>query len=504
MCPFELSVKYLHHHEPVVPGLRHMIGSTIQLNRFAIGVILAGVLLSIAVVYQNVVVTGAAIVMALASVLPIEVALGTFAFLIPFDYVLAIGTDESPVRVTWLAGAFAGGVLLIYGFASERLGWPPRQAWWWALFMFWVGLSTAWTIDPALSLNRLPSIVTLLGLYLITVSFRLTSRELSRVMACAVGGGVVAAALLIYQASRAGLHAPTTHYVMEGRGALVFGGRERDPNELGASLVLPFTLAFAGVLSYGSLAKRIALLIALSVLASAIFLTMSRGALIALAVAVLVLLYRGGVRKRVLLSLVLVAVPLLFVPDLFYERLMEAPSGRGTGRLDIVLVGLQIIKHNPVLGTGLATFPLAHDQYVGYAKVFHGYTWNSHDAYLQAWAETGVIGFVLLLIAIVSQVKTIRAALRAPPLLNWSGVAVEAAWWGVLVYGFSGDLEFNKYFWFILMLLGSMARARHATPIYRPEEMIATASEMSVAGPMCTRGVFQARHDSSRDLMGRA
>lgn len=460
---------------------------SLQLNRFAVGAILLGVLLSIAVVYQNVIVVGAAIVLALASVLPTEVALGTFAFLVPFDYVLAIGSHDDPIRVTWLAGAFAGGVLLIYGVASGRLEAPPRQAWWWALFMFWVGLSTAWSIDPALSLNRLLSIVTLLGLYLITVSFRLTPRELSRIMAAAVAGGVVAAIVLIYQTSRAGLYSSIGHYVAEGRGALVFGGWEGNPNEFGASLVLPFSIAFASVLSRGSLSRKIVLLIAVSLIAAAIFLTMSRGALIALAVAVLVLLYRVGIRKRVLLSLALIALPLLFVPDLFYERLMEASSDRGTGRLDILLVGLQVIKHNPVLGTGLATFPVAHDQYVGYAKVFHGYHWSSHDTYLQVWAETGIIGFVLLLIAIVSQVKTVAAALRSPPLPDWSGVAVEAAWWGVLVYAFSGDLEFNKCFWLILMLLGVITRVRKQTAVYEPQETVTTAPEMSLTGPIGTR-----------------
>lgn len=418
-----------------------------QLNRFAIAATLAGIALSIPIVQQNLVLIGVAVVLALASLLPVEVSLGAFAFSVPFDYVLAIGHHDNVVRVTWLAGAFAGGVLLVYGFITERLQRPPRPALWWGLFMFWAALSTAWAVDPAISVKRLPSIVTLLALYLVTVSFRIKPRELSRVLMLAVAGGVVAAVLLIYQAASAGAQPTAAHYVAEGRAALVLGEWESNPNDFGASLVLPFSLAFAGVLSRGSAAKQRVLLVTMTVIAAAIFLTMSRGALIALAIAAVVLLYWVGLRKRVLITLVMVVLPLLFVPNLFYTRLQQATSPQDTarGRLDILFVGLQIIKHNPILGTGLATFPVTYNKYAGYAPMFRGYQWSSHNTYLQAWAETGIIGFVLLLIAVGSQMRVARAAHMHVPAGDWFGVAVEAACWGVLVFAFSGDIEWKKF-----------------------------------------------------------
>lgn len=437
-----------------------------KVDRFGTAAVLTGILLSVAVVLQSLVVLASAVVLALASLLPVEMSLGIFAMLVPFDYVLAIGHHDSAIRVTWLAGAFAGGVLLLYGLAAKRLKQPPTTALFWVLFMLWVGLSTIWTIDPAMSARRIPSVLTLLALYLVTVSFDIKPHELSRVLGFVMGGGALAALVLIYQVGRGGVYGSIAHYMAEGRGALVLGEWEANPNELGAALVLPFSLVFVGLLSRGRAAKKSILVIAVMLMAAAIFLTMSRGATTALALALLVILYRFGVRARVLVPLVLAVIPLLFLPDLFYQRLMEAPSDRGTGRLDIVFVGLEIIKHNPLLGTGMATFPIAYDQYAGYAPVFHGYQWSSHNTYLQAWAETGIVGFVLLLFAIVFQLKKARDALGRAQPGNWSGVAVEAACWGTLVFGLSASLEFNKSFWLMLTLLSLVTQQKQESSIY--------------------------------------
>jgi len=378
-------------------------------------------------------------------------ALGTFAFFTPFDYVLAIGQQDSVIRVTWIAGAFAGGVLLLYGFVTKRLSSPPRQALWWGLFMLWLALSSAWAIDPVVSLKRLPSIVTLMGLYLVSVSFRLSSRELSRVLMAAVVGGVVASLVSIEQAARLGFQT---------RAALKFGEWEGNPNEFAFSLLLPFSVAFTGILSRANAVRKTVLLIALGTISLGILLAMSRGALIALLVSTGMLLLTVGARKRAVLLVALVALPLLFLPNLFFERLKEAPSGRGTGRVDIFLVGLEIIKHNPVFGTGLANFPVAYDQYAGAAPVFRGYSWDPHNTYLEAWADAGFGGFLLLLIALRSQMKAARNAIKTHSG-EWFGAAVEAACWGALIFGLSTTLEWNKSFWLILMLLTLISRNAH-------------------------------------------
>jgi O-antigen ligase len=285
----------------------------------------------------------------------------------------------------------------------------------------------------------------------------------------AIAGGAVASIMLIYQAGLAGF---------QSRAVLAFGDLEANPNELGASLLLPFSLAFASFLSAGGAAKKAIPLVAMTLIAAAVFLTMSRGALVALVIAVMVLLYRVGLRTRVLVSLAVLALPLLFVPNLFFERIKEAPFGRGTGRLDIFLAGVQIVKHNPILGTGVANFPLAYRRYAGYAPVFRGYDtgggWSAHNAYLQAWAETGVIGFVLLLLAIKSQMKAARAALGNPVSRDYRGIGIEAACWGALVYGLGGYIEWAKFFWLILILLTLIMRLQQ-----RQQQLIFNSETLS-------------------------
>lgn len=428
-----------------------------QLDRFVAATVVSAVLLGAAIAQLKLVVVAAAIALVLVAVLPVEVSLGTFAFLVPFDYVLVIGHHDSAIIVTWLAGAFAGAGLLVYGLASGRLKRPPRQAWYWAAFMMWLALSTAWTIDKPSSIARISSVLCIVGLYGVATALRIRPQELSRVLIVVVMGGVVASLVSIHQAA---------HLGFQDRAALTFGESQANPNEFAFGLLLPFSLAFAGVLSRGSFTKKLMLLVALTCVTAGIFLTMSRGALIALLVTTFTLLFRVGMRKRLLIPLLVVVLPLLFLPNLFYERLDEARSDRGTGRLDIFFVGMEIIKHNPLLGTGMATFPIVYDQYAGYAPVFHGYQWSSHNTYLQAWAEAGVIGFALLLIAIVFQLKKARDALGRAQPGDWSGVAVEAACWGALAFGLSASLEFNKSFWLILILLTLVTQQKQQASIY--------------------------------------
>lgn len=428
-----------------------------QLNRFAVSTIVAGALVGAAVAQLKPAIVAAAIILALVAVLPVEMSLGTFGFLVPFDYVLVIGHQDSAILVTWLAGAFAGAGLFVYGVATGRLKRPPRQACYWGAFMIWLALSTAWTIDKPTSIGRISSVLSILALYAVAAAFRTTRQELSRILVAVIVGGVVASLVSIYQGAQLGF---------QQRAAMSFGEWHGNPNEFAFSLLLPFSLAFAGVLSRGSFTRKAVLLVALTCVAAGIFLAMSRGALTALLVTTATLLLRVGIRKRLLIPLFVIALPLLFVPNLFYQRLEEARSDRGTGRLDVAFVGLEVIRHHPILGTGMATFPIVYDRYAGYAPVFRGYQRSSHNTYLQAWAETGMVGFGLLLLAVVYQLKTARAALGATGTGDWSGVAVEAACWGALVFGLSASLEFSKSFWLILILLTLITQQRQDASIY--------------------------------------
>jgi len=417
-----------------------------------IAAIAAAIFVSIGIVQNNVLMLAAATAVAFAITLPVEVSLGLFAILVPFDQILVLG--DSGVTLTWIAGAFAGATLILYGMVSGRFRFPPHQALCWGLFVLWAAASVVWANDPSASLAHLPTVVSLFAVYIVAASFQITERELSRITLLAIVGGIVAASMVIFQFA---------HDIdIEGRATLVLGQLQSNPNDLAGSLLLPFSLAIGCGLLRGSRLKRTAMSAALGLITTSIFLLMSRGALIALATIVLVYMFRVGIRKRIFVSILVLAIPLLFIPDLFYQRLAEAPSGRGTGRYDIWLVALQMIKRHTIIGIGLANFTVAYPNVSGYARVFRYYVHQTHNMYLQVCAELGAVGLVLFLAAIWLQMRAVRSrlAISTHSSREHSIVAIEAGFWGLLVMGMSGDIEWHKAFWFSLILLALITQKR--------------------------------------------
>ncbi len=393
----------------------HVRPISAQAILFGTAAALTAILISTAIVEQNVLALAALTAVALAIVWPVEVSLGLFAALVPFDQALVLGNSKT--TITWLAGAFGGVTLLVYGLVSGRFRCPPREGLYWGLFVLWSAASTVWAIDPATSLKWLPTVATLFALYIVAISLRVTRQELSRIVLLAVAAGVVAASVSIFEFAN--------HMSPAGRASLIVGKRETGPNALPFSLLLPFSFAVGGVLSERSLLKCTALVAALASMTVSIFLAMSRGALIALSATVLVWLFRAGVRRRILIPILVLAIPLFFLPNLFYQRLEEGRTNRGTGRYDIWLV--------------------------------------------------------FFIAAIWSQMRAARRALSSHGPCNYFGIAIEAACWGQLVVGLSGDTTWTKPFWlaFALLALISQERAQLALnelpwvppnqPSYEPE-----------------------------------
>src|SRR5579862_253174 len=424
---------------------------TAALDLSNIAIVTTAVIVGIAIAGQSFLALAALAVVSLALLFPVETSLGIFALLVPFDQVLVLG--KSDFTISWFTGAFAGATLVLHGAMTHRFRTPARSEFYWAAFIFWTVASLTWSIDPATGMKRLPSVVALFGVYIVAANFQITRQELSRVLLLAVAGGTVAASIIIFQFGH--------NIPFEGRGSLAVNGTEANPNELAASLILPASLALCGLLARGSRLKRGALMAVLVVIASSIFLSMSRGSLLALAAALLFCMFRVGVNKRLMLALVLGA-PLLFLSSLFYQRLEESLTGRGTGRYDIWLAGAQIVKDHPIIGVGLANFPVAYAKVAGYAHVFpsHGYVREAHDAYLQVCAETGIIGLILFLGALRAQLKEVRAAISRR--VEYSAIALEASCWGMLVAALSGNIQWNKSFWLVFILLALVTRQCHS------------------------------------------
>ncbi len=411
--------------------------------RAAILLLLAGTVMVAGIVLQNYYLIAALPAVFLLMRYPVELTLGVFAFLIPFDSVLLIG--QSRYSVNWALGAAAGAALLAYGMLSGRLMTPPRAALWWGLFVLWAAATLFWALDPAQGLQRLPTAVFLFLLYLVVVSFRITSRELTTVVLFAIAGGAFASGYAIREF--------TQGIGWFSRAALVISNHQANPNDFADSLLLPFSLALGGFLSAGTLMRRGGMLLAATLIGICELLTMSRGSLIALVALLFVYLIRLRVRRQVLIPIVLISAFIVVAPNFFFVRMQQAARDRGDGRWDISVVGTQIIRHYGILGVGLENFRTGYSKFAGFAPIFRGFDKDPHDIYLQAWAEMGIIGLAFLLIAIASQLRELHLANRRPRgSPNYLLLAIEAACWAMLVHGFASNLLWQKQFWVAWML----------------------------------------------------
>ena len=395
---------------------------------------------------------------------PVGASLGMYAFLLPFDSVLISGqTGGIHLHLTWFVGAAAGAILLTIGLVGRGFVCPPRPALWLSLIGFWAAMSCMWAINTGVAVFRLPLIGLLLLLYLTAVSIRASQSELAIVVWLAILGGCVAAGVSLYSYSQGEMWVATYGQTF-GRATLSVGDRVTNPNTLGATLILPLSLAIGLLLSSRSRFRLLLLTGSIALIGASIYTTISRGTLVAIAVVVLVYIWQSRPSWRVLASVTVLGVIVLAMPQVFLSRLGEAFTDRGAGRLDIWVVGLRALQHYAVLGAGLDCFPDAFREYVHAAPNFKGFARAPHNVYLGTWVELGVVGFLLLLGAVRGHLRLAARACRIDPeeSSRLQLISYEAACLGLLASGFFLDLLWEEYFWLTLMLLVMGVRTRQA------------------------------------------
>ena len=393
--------------------------------------------------------------LALAAVIslwaPIEAALGAYALLLPFQSIAVLGHSTKGTTLNWAVGAIAAVALLGTGMARRRLTYLPRPALWWILFVFWALLTMAWAMDPRVALERAPTVVALIALYCVAVCWRISEKQFQFLSRLAILGGCLAAAYLIYQY----FHGVTyTNWVgVTRRASLVLGGRETNPNGIGTDLVLPFALVIGEFLSAARRSWKLLALCAAGCMAYAVFLTMSRGSLLALTIVLAVCAYRMGLNRRLLLIGGSLLALLVTLPSTFFLRIKEAAATGGAGRLDIWRAGLHALERHFLFGAGLANFPVAYQEVAGYARSFVGYGRGAHNIYLETGVEFGILGCVLLIGAIVANFRLVGRLRSAAHKVPARMVALEAACWGMLVAGCFEAIVWDKSFWLTWMML---------------------------------------------------
>lgn len=151
-----------------------------------------------------------------------------------------------------------------------------------------------------------------------------------------------------------------------------------DPNDLAAALVIAVPLALLLFLRGGNPATRFGGVTAFAILVTAIALTNSRGGMLALGVALVVMLqFRYGWTRPMLIMGAALGLLLVFGPDRFNPESVRGDDS-AIGRLEAWQAGLEMLARDPLFGVGYDQFERRH-------------IIPAHNSFIHALGEGGLL-----------------------------------------------------------------------------------------------------------------
>lgn len=365
-----------------------------------------------------------------------------------------------PLALSWLAQVTRDGHTRPTFFSAH-----PGVSLLLVLLIGWATMSIAWAEYQGLAATAAMRWTLAAALIPIVFTAIRTKRDLRVVMIAIVAGATLAAMYGLVQGPQPvpGLQNRIT-------------GTLGDPNQLASAMVVGITLA-GGLIATARFAPGKALgAFVILVCLFALFLTASRGGLIAIGVVLLlsVLLARG--RRLALTFVAFVAVIgaigwiTAAAPEETRDRILN--PGGGSGRTDIWAVGGRMVEANPVQGVGGGNFPVATVHYllqpgaIADDQFIVDTPQVAHNMYLEVLAELGIPGALMFLAVIVFSLSCYLKAMNAFRLsgdreLSTLTLAVTLALFGVLTADVFLSEEYSRTLWFFLGLgpaLLAMAR----------------------------------------------
>jgi O-antigen ligase len=428
---------------------------------------------------SSTILAGAAIVGVLAAIQPL-IAVGVVGAIV-LAYVvfndLAMGfavlafvsfLDTLPTSGA-LSLAKGAGVLIalawLASFAMDRSGegdfFSEHSLLTWILISFFglAALSVLWAPNLGVALESLTRYAPNILLLPIASTAIRSRRDITLVIGAIIFGALLAAAFGILQP-------PNPNLIAESSRASSTVG---DPNELAAFMLVGLALGAALAVGRGRPPwMRFAGALAVPMCTATVFLSLSRGGLVALgAMMIAGTLFAG--RFRVVLTAMLLLVALSGV--LYFTAIAPLParervtsSNGGTGRSDIWKLGLRMVRAHPLEGVGVGQFPEVSADYAlqpGTLEradlVFSSAPKVTHNTYLEIMSEDGIPGFLLFMALIGSclfaSLKAARLwAARGDPSMEALARAAFLGLLGMLVADFFISEMYSKLLWVMLAL----------------------------------------------------
>lgn len=250
-----------------------------------------------------------------------------------------------------------------------------------------------------------------------------------------------------------------------------------DPNDLAQALLiaLPF-LALAWVPGH-ALRNLAVVVVPGTILLYGVFLTRSRGGLVALlALASLAFRARLG---RVLTILMTSAMGIgLVAMNATGGRGLSIADGSAQGRLEAWAEGIEMLKSSPLFGVGYRNFIDYNER-------------AAHSSFINCFSEIGLIGYFLWLALIVVTIIELRSMRRATAVdancasfARWAG-SIEAALYAFLVAGMFLSRTYSFLLYLLIAIAVSLAdlarRSEITVPVISPPRWMCSVAAVEAA-----------------------
>lgn len=333
-------------------------------------------------------------------------ALAVFVVLTFISQIAAVGAGTSVAKgvggvlvLSWLYRRFARGAVG-FGDAPGVTLFIAGSA---SLFA-WMVMSAAWASDSSAALSSALRLVQGPLIALVVVATISTLNAFRVVILCYVAGATASALAGIAGVTKS----DNATLVASGR----LSGGIGDPNFLAAVLVTALLITLFAFQATRTRGARAGLAFAGCVCLAAIFLTESRGGVVALAVAtVIAIAYAGPVRRQIVGSIALTGafavVYFVFAPPRSFEHLTTFTTNGGTGRSDLWTVAVRAFSQHPFAGVGAGNYTIVEPQFllgVNQNLQRADLVLNHeavHNTYLQVAAELGIVGSALFVFTIL-------------------------------------------------------------------------------------------------------
>jgi O-antigen ligase len=383
----------------------------------------------------------------LGAVNPAIFPVSFFFALIPFDNILRI---QSFGTLTKLLGLCSGLSIVLYLIRTRRIVTPPLAAVLWLGVFVWMGLSVFWAIDATAAGGLISTYADLIVLLFVLSLFPATYADLNISFLAIVGGGVLASLYGIHELEAGGpmIRATYVGNIEISRVFVSYQDSSINPNAFGAALLMPMAITITMFLRARFGWAKVALVGLLLSLAGGVYISGSRGALLAVCCMLAYLLWRGPYKTQILVAGGAVLAVTLSHGAALWARFSNALSTGGAGRLSIWLVGWNAFKQHWLLGSGVGTFADAYDRsFIQVYQSVYAY-WHrvSHNSFLTIAVELGVVGLIIFVWAWYQQWRMLRFIPPGTWLYDMR-LAVEAGSLGLVISSCFLDATTEKYFW---------------------------------------------------------